>query len=552
MEHGTYNLQQDLTLKLSEDGRTLVAELCSVEKPEERVPIQLAWFREQLAEHGLDKLRLNKEAIGQCIQQYNDGACGAVITIGECVDAEFSLKFSDDNMQVTLSCTPAQGGKPVTKKQILDELYGQGITFGVNEQAIDEALQGDEVHDQPIAQGKAAENGKDGYFEKLIEDIRDRRPRIDEQGRAYYNDITQFVTVKAGDALIRRIPPTEGIAGKTVKGQVIPPTPGEAAMFADNLPGIRIAENNSNLLLADIAGQPVFVENGALVESTITVNDVDQNTGNIVFEGSVMVNGNVTTGMKIEVEGDALIKGMVEEASEITAGGDIIVQQGIIGRGAVFDDHGKPGKGTARLTSKGSISARFIENAMVNAGRCVEVKELIAHSDVSAKHHVTVGGKGAKRGHIMGGVTRAEQYIQAEVLGSPASVSTRIIAGVNPECTAALHETIEKLETKNTERTGLAKVLGQAARQQTNNRKEMLQRLNATLDQLASDINQLNEQYEQHNAELERLKQAKIIVKKKAYNAVEITIADLQEKIAEDKNGGTFLISEGELTQQFE
>lgn len=551
MEHGTYNLQDDLTLRLSDDGRELLAEFSGADQSKQREHIQLDWFREQLAEHGLDRLRLNKDAIGQCIQQYNDGADGSVISIGERIDGEFSIKLSDDHMQASLSCTPAQGGEPVSLKQILNELARQGITFGINEQAIDAALQAGEAHDVVIAQGQAVENGTDGYFEKIIQDIRDRRPRIDDEGRAYYNDIVQFVTVKAGDGLIRRIPPSDGVAGQTVKGQVIPPKPGEAAMFAANLHGTRLADNDPNLLLADTAGQPVFVENGALVESTISVDNVDQSTGNIVFEGSVMVNGNVTTGMKIEADGDVLVNGMVEEASEIVAGGDIIVQQGIIGRGAVLDEQGRPGKGTARLDSKGSVSARFIENALINAGHSVEVKELIAHSDVSAKQHVIVGGEGAKRGHIMGGITRAQHYIQAEVLGSPASVATRIVAGVNPEYTAALQETTQRLETKNAERSGLEKVLGKTIQQQTKNRNQILQRLNATLNQLAADINELNELREQQKAEVERLRQAKIIVKKKAYNAVEITIANLQDKLSEEKTGGTFLISEGALVQQF-
>ena len=551
MEHGPYKLQDDLTLKFSDDGRELLAEFASINESKQRTPIQLNWLQEQLTEHGLDQLRLNKNAIGQCIKQYNDGSSAEVITIGECIDAEFSIKLSDDHMQASLSCTPAQGGEPTTKKQILNELARQNITFGRNEQAIDTALQSGEVHDIIIAQGQAAENGNDGYFEKLIQDIRDRRPRIDDQGRAFYNDIIQFVTVKAGDALIRRTPPTEGIAGQTVMGQVIPPQPGEAAMFAANLAGTCVDSQDPNLLLAAIAGQPVFVENGAIVESTITVDAVDQNTGNIVFEGSIMVKGNVATGMKIEADGDVLISGMVEEATEISAGGDIIVQQGIIGRGAVFDEHGKPGKGTARLICKGSVSARFIENALINAGCNVEVKELIAHSDISAKQQVVVGGKDAKRGHIMGGITRAENLIQAEVLGSPASVSTHIITGVNKEYTDALQQTTEQLDTKHTERAGLEKVLGKTVQQQSNNRNEVVKRLNATLNQLAADIIELNALREQQKAEVDRLRQARIIVKKKAYNAVDITIANLQERLTEEKNGGTFLICDGVLTQQF-
>lgn len=544
MEAGIYQITSDLTLSMSDDGRELLARF-----PEavEREPIQLAWFQEQLHAHGLDKLRLVNDAVGQCIQQYNEGSTATSIVIGETVDAEFSIKVSDDDMQVSLSYSPAQGGLALEKKQVMAALHKQGITFGIQESVIDQVLQGKEAHDVVIAAGEPAIDGEDGRFEKLVTDIRDRRPRIDDQGKAHYNDITQFVTVQAGEALIRRLPPGEGKAGQNVRGEIIPAKPGEAVMFAANLSGTKLSENDPNILVAEIYGQPVFVENGALVESTITVDDVDQSTGNIEFEGSVMVNGNVTTGMRIDAKGDVLINGMVEEASQITAGGDIIIQQGVIGRGSITEDNGKPGKGVVRLESEGSISARFIENSCVSAGREVRVSELIAHSDVSARHAVIVGNKNSKRGHIMGGITRAEDYLQAEILGSPAAVNTRVIVGVNPEYNAALQETQQLLESKKTERNGLEEVLSRAIKQQAKNRNEILQKLQATLNHLANDINQLEQLKQQQKAQVERLKQARVTVNRKAFNSVEITVANFQEKLADEKGGGTYLIREGEF-----
>ena len=154
MEHGPYKLQDDLTLKFSDDGRELLAEFAATDESKQRTSIQLNWFQERLAEHGLDKLRLNKDAIGQCIKQYNDGSNAEVISIGECIDAEFNVKLSNDHMQASLNCTPAQGGELITKKQILNELTRQNISFGINEQAIDAALQTGEAHDVIIAQGQ--------------------------------------------------------------------------------------------------------------------------------------------------------------------------------------------------------------------------------------------------------------------------------------------------------------------------------------------------------------------------------------------------------------
>ena len=534
---------------LRDDGRQLLAEFpASID----RENIQLAWFQQQLAEHKLDNLRLSNEAIGQCITEYNKGATASSVLIGETVDAEFSIKIADDLMHVSLSYTSPQGGEPVTKQQLLDTLAEKGVSFGIQEEAIDKALQTDEIHDTIIAQGTPPVNGKDGYFEKMLDDIRDRRPLIDDSGQAHYNDIAQFVTVQVDEPLIRIIRPTTGTDGKNIKGEITPATAGEPVMFNNKLTGTKISPENSDILLSEIYGQPVFVEDGAIVEPTITVENVDQTTGNIEFDGSVMVNGNVTTGMKIDAEGDVIISGMVEEATSINAGGDIIVTQGIIGRGSISEDNGKPGKGIAKLKSEGKISAKFIENSIVVAGRDIEVGELIAHSDVTAKHSIKVGGKNSKHGHIMGGITRADDLIQVEILGSQAAVNTKILAGVNPACDKALKEIQSKLETKVGEHSGLQIILAKTIKQQSKKNHQMLEKISSTLKQLSSDINELRSQEKSPQEEVEQLKQAKVKVNRKAFNCVEITIFNVQQKLLEEKTGGTFSMQDGELVFNFQ
>ena len=174
MEHGPIKIKEDLSLKMGEDGRALFAEF--PESPE-RERIQLTWFQEQLSEHGLDRLRLNYDVIGQCLTEYNNGTTASTVLIGEAVDAEYSITISDDLMQAQLNYTPPQGGEAVTKQQILNALTKQGITFGIQEDAIDSSLASEEgVHNQIIAQGEPAVDGDDGSFEKIVDDICHPRP----------------------------------------------------------------------------------------------------------------------------------------------------------------------------------------------------------------------------------------------------------------------------------------------------------------------------------------------------------------------------------------
>lgn len=548
MDLGPFVIQDDLTLKFSEDGHVLLAEFPA---SKDRHPIKLAWLHEKLKELGLDQLKLNQTTIGQCLKQYNGGVTTTAIGIAERIDAELSIKVSDDLMTAYLSISPAAGGQSVTGKVVSDHLEEQDINTGIDKQTIDDALQSQQAHDALVARGQLPVDGKDGYFESLIPDLKDRRPRIDDKGVAHYNDISELVTVKPGDPLVHRRPPTAGQPGKNVKGGIIEPAPGQDMMYASNLPGTEHSPQNPHVLQASICGQPILVENGAIVEPTVTVQDVDMSSGNIEFDGTVIILGNVTTGMKVKAQGDINVHGMVEAAAIIEAGGDIIVHNGVIGRGSIADEESQPGHGIVLLRSAHDISARFIENTRVVAQNTVNITELIAHCDVTANNQVIVGGKNAKRGHIMGGITQAQNLVQAQVLGSPGSVNTKIEVGVSPEHTKNLADTTQTLAVRQSEQAVLEKSASYACQTRSDdvNSKKMrhLRRLQATLKTLVAEVRTLDEQRQTYQAEVDRLRQAKIIASRTVFNGVEVFIFNTHSKISDDKGSGEFHLEDKTL-----
>ena len=138
MEPGPYAIQDDLALKLSEDGKFLQAEFPTALN---RRSINLDWFQQQLSQHGLDVFRLNKDAIANCIREYNAGTNASTINIAEVLDGEFHIKLDKDLMSAHLSVSRAYGGTPVTKDMILETVRELGITTGLQETQIDAALQ---------------------------------------------------------------------------------------------------------------------------------------------------------------------------------------------------------------------------------------------------------------------------------------------------------------------------------------------------------------------------------------------------------------------------
>ncbi len=542
------NLRDDLALRLSDDGHQLLAEFAP---SAERQPIELTWFRAKLMEHGLDQLRMDLNALGLCVRQYNEGTHQSSINIAERIDAEFSVKVDKDQMHVSLTVIPAQGGVPVSVEQIARSLEKQGITHGIDSQAIADAVnQPKGVENQIIARGTPAEDGKDGWFESLIPDIKDRRPRIDDDGVAHYKDISQLITVRPGDELLLRHLPTEGTPGQTVTGAVISATRGTDMMFASSLAGTQIDPQNSNLLRAAIVGQPVFIESGAIVEPTVTVDNVDMKSGNIDFDGTVIVKGNVTTGMLIKVLGDVHVHGMVEAATVIEASGDITVKNGVIGRGSITEDNGQPGKGIVRLHAAGNLQARFIENCICQAGNNIQVEELIAHSDVIAGQQILVGGNRAKRGNIMGGICRAETLVEAQVIGSPSGACTQIEVGVSPQKLEQLQQLNAELEEKNKQREALEiawvrlSQLQHSAKPMSAAQKTQVMRIRATLNSLTEDLKALEQNKASLQSALGLLASARIIAHRKFHQGIEMAVFTAQSKCTEERGPGVFQLQD--------
>ena len=470
-----------ISFKLSEDGTQLIAVL-----PNGLPALNLPQLNKLIAEAGYSNWRLLDDALANVCSLSGNLENQTEVIIGHCIDGEVTIEVADDATCAYLSLTAPVGGKPVTLDQVHKALAELNIIQGINSEAIQSALALSTTEKCLIAEGIPPQNGEDSKFESLIPAAINSHPHINEDGSVDYHDIGNFITVNAGDKLMRKIPPTKGLDGKDVYGKAIPATPGKDINFSTKLAGVEIDANDNTLLVASTGGQPEVVENGVTVNPVINVKDVNLSTGNIDFNGTVNIQGDVAEGMKIKSTGDIIVSGMVEGAN-LQAGGNIIISKGIIGRGELRTATGEPGQAAAILSSGGSIEARFIENAIAHADQNITAKELISHSEISALNQVVVGKKGAKKGHILGGKTKALMAIEAQILGSPANVKTIIEVGNDPE----LHEKSKKLtadhEEKIEEYAKLSTLINRLKTQTDEKSKSIMTRALNTLQKLNAD-----------------------------------------------------------------
>jgi len=181
--------------------------------------------------------------------------------------------------------------------------------------------------------------------------------------------------------------------------------------------GVRTTEENSVVAYyADVAGR--FVWSGgrlAVYRDYEIQGDIGLKTGHVNHPGCVIVRGDVRAGSEIMTGGDLEVRGHIEWA-DIQAGGNLVVGGGISGTKS------RP------MRIAGSVRARYITDARIEAGGHVEVAREVVQSSIKARGTVS-----AERGRIVGGEIVALQGIRARRVGSPQGLPTRLIAAVDFE-----------------------------------------------------------------------------------------------------------------------
>lgn len=507
-----------LSLHLDQAGRKLIAR---IEPSSSALPIDEEWLRQKIADDGFGGLNFLPQSVTPLLANFNAGMAFE-IPVAELLDAVFRVEVSNDGLEACLEITPAQGGTTVNRDDVLSALAENGIGEGILYEAIEEALKAGSASHVVIARGIPAEHGKDGYFERLIPEVRDRSPRVDETGHVDFRNLGEIMVVHQGERLMYRHSPTSGTPGMTLLGERIDAVPGKEIMYATNLSGTECSPDDPNLLLAAITGQPVIVRGGMMVEPVYTVDDVSTASGNIDFDGSVVVRGDVGNGMSVKASGDIQVGGIVEMA-ELDAGNNIAVKGGVLGA------LGKKNVDTPLIKCGGCFSAAYAQQARIDAGDSIFIDDMAMQSELTAINHIRVGNK--KRGHIVGGHVQATLSITAKVIGSPNRIRTQCEIGVNPLMHKHLLELCKTRDTKETQLLEVSKLLDFASKNPGKLKPEMIERARGTASALSSDIASLREEQEVMNAKIELSMQSRVTVEQAIHDGVEILMGAKQFRV---------------------
>ncbi len=452
-------------------------------------------------------------------------------------DEEMEVTVSGDKMLVFCRFyAPSNKGSLMTEQDIVGVLSSQKVTSGIQQEAIQNFLKNRQYcTDFIFAKGTPPINGKDAKIEYLFNTNHNLRPKKNEDGTVDYRELNTISHVEKGQTLAKLHPPVPGTPGKDVYGNPINGRQ-EKNLKLEYGNNITLSEDKMEIY-SNVTGHASLVNSKVFVADVFEVPaDVDNATGNIVYDGNVAIKGNVKSGFSVRAKGDIVIDGVVE-AAFLSAGGQIIVKRGI------------NGMGKGKVEAKESLISKFIENATVKSGGFIETG-CILHSQVSAGADIRVSGK---KGFVSGGLLRAGNVIEAQTIGSEMGTITKIEVGVDPSVKERYKEMQESVEEIVKEIERMRPILvnfNERLQKKETVSPERVQQVQQIAKGFREKQSQLKKQKDEMKKLQERIKMstnAKIKVRGTIYPGVNITISDITLNIKHDRSHARYVKERGEI-----
>lgn len=309
---------------------------------------------------------------------------------------------------------PSNNGARLSVSELKDLLEQRGIKYGLIDKNIEMALKA-RIYctDILVAKAKMPVNGKNAEIIYGFDVDKTSRPAMSEDGSVDFHKLDMIEKVQKGQLLATLIPVDYGMPGEDVYGNIIRPQKVKNKRLRHGK-NIHLSDDGLEMY-SDVSGNVTLVEERVFVFDTYTIEgDVGPSTGDIDYDGTVEIKGNVITGYKVKATGDITVEGAVEGAALISEG-KIVLKRGMQGMG----------KGT--MEAKGDIISNFIESATVKSGGAVYT-DAIMHSKIDANGDIIVSGK---RGIIAGGSVATTTKIETKVAGSTMGTPTELEVGLD-------------------------------------------------------------------------------------------------------------------------
>ena len=445
--------------------------------------------------------------------------------------ARLIVELSRDKMKAKVKYDTRGGARLPSKEMVMVALAEAGVKYGIDEEAIERGI----VSLTPftVAEGLMPINGENAYIDRKFDLGVQGRPVVDEYDKVDYKDLNLFVLAKENQTLAIRIPQTKGTSGRNVLGEVVPAQNGRPCPMPEGKNTKVVGEHR---LIATVNGQIVDKGTRISVDPRLTIKgSVGVSTGDIEFDGTITIGGNVEHGFKVKATGDIEIKGSIQGAQ--VSGRNVYISGGVTGAERV------------KVYAQHDVRTAFAENALIEAGNDVYISDIAFHSQIRAGKRVIMEDK---HGQIIGGHVIAGEEISLKVIGNGAYVVTRVTVGVDPTLQKEYQELRKSYKESKRRLTQITQTLNTLSKIDINKlprgRVEMIKKLTRSQFPLAGQIKREEKRILEIEEQLANMKNGRIRVSEQIYPGTRLSVNNILKNIqTEYKHCTIFLNSDGEV-----
>lgn len=456
------------------------------------------------------------------------------------VEKDYELEFytAEGGLVGSMRIVPSPDGpRDLRAEDLLEAVGGEGFTFGVLTEVIERVAR-DKIVNQwvVVARGIKPEEGTDGYVRFHFDRDRTKaRIKEDADGKVNLRDLNLIQNVKKGDILCEVVAPRAGKSGLSVRNEEIPSKTGAHV----KLPGgtnVSCSADRTQMF-STMDGMVRWAENTVIVEPVYTVHDVDASVGNIRFNGSVVVQGEVGDGYEIHAGEDITIATTVGRVV-LEAGGTIRIAGGILGQEKAI------------ITANGTIYARFIQDAHVKSEQAIIVNDYIRNSLVSAIGPVVIKNPS---GFIATSKVSSDCWIYCNTVGQEdAGVETELSIGHSPVLHQEQVRIKEEIEAKTQDflrfQASLAKLRGMKSTSELSRQQEMLyEKILDTMENLRKTLSQQNAKSLEITEKIQRTYQGNIYIAGTVHDRTTIHIGMASTTVKGARSKVHFSLKEGQI-----
>ncbi|MCP4020311.1 MAG: DUF342 domain-containing protein [Desulfobacteraceae bacterium] len=278
-----------------------------------------------------------------------------------------------------------------------------------------------------VAQAIAPQMSKDGSIQYFFETEYTNPGKVRDDGSIDFHDRGDVPFVYKFDLLAKKIPAVTGKAGVSVYGMEIAVPEFTDPSFSSGT-GTHFSDNKLEIY-SNQNGQPHLDAMGVITVNPefLVKGDVDFETGNIDFDGNIVVRGTVKEGFTVKAVN---LTAKEIEGATLFLSGDLNVSSGIT---------------DANIKTVGNIHTKFIHNSQVLGFGDFTVQKEIIDSNILLSGKCIVS-----TGHILASQITAKKGVEAGSVGNPSSKPPKLKVGVEEHIEEMIKKNKLALETNLT------------------------------------------------------------------------------------------------------